>query len=535
MTSRHSYIENSLKARTIPELVLEATKYFADYPAIEDQGEVIYYSELSSRALDVARGLIKLGVKPGDRVALWAPNSARWVLATLGLQMAGAILVPVNTRMKASEACDIITRSGSQILFSVGDFLSNDYPAMISESCGDCLNMTIVMSARNGAHLDKCIDWNEFVEQGRCVDSSEVLQRTQMLSADSLSDLMFTSGTTGKPKGVMCSHGAAIRAFSEFARILTLKPGDRFLIVNPFFHTFGYKAGWLSCLLSGATILPHPVFDADEVLERIEKDQISVLPGPPTLYLSLLAHPDLKKKNLSSLRVASTGASTIPPVLIERMRNELGFDVVTTAYGLTECGGLATICDPSDPAETIAGTSGKAIPNTEVAIFDPEGHRLQANQSGEICIRGFHVMKGYFENPTATEEAIDSDNWLHTGDIGTLDDNGYLRITGRIKDMFIVGGFNCYPAEIEAALVEHPEIAQAAVIGVPDERMGEVGCAFIVRRLGSQLDEQSLIQWSRAHMANYKVPRIVRFLSALPVNASNKVDKLLLKRDYEKS
>lgn len=535
MTSMQTQLDLPLQAQTIPELVFEASRRFAGTAAIEDGGEVIDYADLASRALDVARGLIQLGVQPGDRVAVWAPNGARWILAALGLQMAGAVLVPINTRMKAAEATDIIQRSGSRILFSVGDFLDTDYPALLTECCANHLDMTIITSPRKGAPLANSLDWDAFIAQGDAVSESAARVRAGQLTGDSLSDLMFTSGTTGKPKGVMSAHGAALRSFSEFVRILGLVPGDRFLVVNPFFHTFGYKAGWLCCLLCGVTILPHPVFDADEVLERIEKDKVSVLPGPPTLYLSLLAHPELAKKDLSSLRVASTGASTIPPVLIERMRNELGFDVVTTAYGLTECGGLATICDPTDSAETIAGTSGKAIPGTEVAIFDKDGNRLGANESGEICIRGFHVMQGYFQNPEATAETIDTDKWMHTGDIGTLDEHGYLRITGRLKDMFIVGGFNCYPAEIEAALVEHPEVAQAAVIGVPDERMGEVGCAFIVKRHGCRLDEKGLIQWSRQNMANYKVPRQVRFVSALPVNASNKVDKLVLKRDYAKA
>ncbi|MBV0934703.1 FadD3 family acyl-CoA ligase [Marinobacterium weihaiense] len=535
MTSMQTQLDLPLKAQTIPELVFEASRRFAGTAAIEDGGKVIDYADLSQRALEVARGLMQLGVQPGDRVAVWAPNGARWILAALGLQMAGAVLVPINTRMKAAEATDIIERSGSRILFSVGDFLDTDYPAQLRDSCADLLDMTIITSPRAGAPLANSLDWEAFIDLGQAVSESAARVRASQLDGDSLSDLMFTSGTTGKPKGVMSAHGAALRAFSEFVRILGLVPGDRFLVVNPFFHTFGYKAGWLSALLCGVTILPHPVFDADEVLERIEKDNVSVLPGPPTLYLSLLAHPELANKDLSSLRVASTGASTIPPVLIERMRNELGFDVVTTAYGLTECGGLATICDPTDSAETIAGTSGKAIPGTEVAILDQDGNRLGANESGEICIRGFHVMQGYFQNPEATAETIDADKWLHTGDIGTLDARGYLRITGRLKDMFIVGGFNCYPAEIEAALVEHPEVAQAAVIGVPDERMGEVGCAFIVKRHGSQLDAKSLVQWSRQNMANYKVPRQVRFVSALPVNASNKVDKLVLKRDYAKA
>ncbi len=533
MNKMQAQVQVPLQANTIPELVFHASRQFAGRPAIEDQGECIDYGDLANRALQVARSLMQLGVQSGDRVAVWAPNSARWILATLGLQMAGAILVPINTRMKAAEARDIIERSGSRVLFSVGDFLDTDYPAMLAEDCAMLLDMTIVMSPRAGAPLVNCLDWDAFIERSGAVCASAAWARAGAVAADSLSDLMFTSGTTGKPKGVMGAHGAAIRAFSEFVRILGLVPGDRFLVVNPFFHAFGYKAGWLSCLLSGVTILPHPVFDADEVLERIERDRVSVLPGPPTLYLSLLAHPELAQKDLSSLRVASTGASTIPPILIERMQRELGFKVVTTAYGLTECGGLATICDPADPVMTIAGTSGRAIPGTEVAILDSSGEPLAAGETGEICIRGFHVMQGYFQNDAATAEAIDSDGWLHSGDIGALDAKGYLRITGRLKDMFIVGGFNCYPAEIEAALLEHPDIAQAAVIGVPDERMGEVGCAYIVRRQGSALAEKELIQWSRQHMANYKVPRLVRLVASLPVNASNKVDKLALKRDFE--
>jgi len=533
MTIIKKHHDTPLKAHTIPELVFEASRQFAGIPAIEEGLEVIDYADLSDRVLDVARGLIQLGVQPGDPVAVWAPNCARWILTALGLQMAGAVLVPINTRMKASEARDIITRSGSRMLFSTGDFLGSDYPALIAESCADWLDMTVVMSDRQGEPLANNLEWDAFIEQGKAISESTARARASQLSAESLSDLMFTSGTTGKPKGVMGAHGAALAAFAEFVQVLGLRPGDRYLIINPFFHAFGYKAGWLSCLLSGSTVLPHPVFDADEVLQRIEKDNVTVLPGPPTLYLSLLAHPELNDKDLSSLRVAVTGSSSVPPVLIERMRNELGFDVVTTAYGLTECGGFATICDPDDSAETIATTSGKAIPGTEVAILDPDGKPLAANENGEICLRGFHVMQGYFQNPEATAEAIDEERWLHTGDIGSLDENGYLRITGRLKDMFIVGGFNCYPAEIEAALVEHPEVAQAAVIGVPDERMGEVGCAFIVKRHGSSLDEKELIKWSREQMANYKVPRQVRMVSMLPVNASNKVDKLALKRDFE--
>ena len=322
-----------------------------------------------------------------------------------------------------------------------------------------------------------------------------------------------------------------VRAFAAFVHILDLQPGDRYLIVNPFFHSYGYKAGWVSCLLVGATILPHPVFDAQAVLQRVAADRISVLPGPPTLFLSMLAHPDLAKTDLCTLRVATTGAATIPPILIERMRRDLGFKTVVSAYGLTECGGVATMCDPADDAETVATTSGRAIPGTELRIVNAANRPLAAGETGEICLRGFHVTRGYFNDDKATAETIDGEGWLHTGDVGSLDERGYLRITDRLKDMFITGGFNCYPAEIEAGLSEHPAIAQVVVIGAPDERMGEVGCACVILRPEAALNEAELIAWARQRMANYKVPRYVRFREAFPVNASNKVLKRELREE----
>lgn len=526
--------ETKLLARvnSIPDLVFRAAEQYAGIAALEDGGICIDYADLPEQALKIARGLIHQGIQPGDRVAIWAPNSARWVLAALGLQMAGAVMVPLNTRMKALEAADILERSGAKVLFMVGDFLDVDYPEMILSACPETVALRVVMTPRSGTELPATLDWNDFVRLGEQVEPEVALKRAQSVTAEHLSDLMFTSGTTGKPKGVMSAHGACLQAFTEFVKVLGLQPGDRYLVVNPFFHAFGYKAGWLTCLLAGATIIPQTVFDAEEVFKRIEQERINVLPGPPTLYLSLLAHPLLASADLSSLRVAVTGAATIPPVLIERMREELGFKVVTTAYGLTECGGLATICSPDDDASTIASTSGRAIPGTEVTVQDPEGNILPTNEAGEICLRGFHVMQGYYQNEAATAETIDSDGWLHTGDIGTLDEHGNLKITDRLKDMFIVGGFNCYPAEIEAMLAKHPAIAQSAVIGVPDERMGEVGCAFVVCRHGEELQEAELIQWARQNMANYKVPRYVRFTTALPMNASNKVVKAELAEQF---
>ena len=511
----------------LPALLRQSAQQHGSRPAIVDGDITLTYADLLQRSEQVARSLIALNVQAGDRVALWAPNVYEWIVAACGVHAAGAILVPLNTRMKGAEAADILERSGAKLLFCIGDFLQQHYPALLRDCRPATLAHVVVLRGQPRADVALPGDhaWENFLALGQAVPVQQVHEREAALHADSTADLMFTSGTTGRPKGVMAAHGPTIRAFDEWARVVGLTPDDRYLIVNPFFHTFGYKAGWVAAFVQGATVYPEQVFDADAVLQRIARDRISFLPGPPTLFLTMLAHPRLQEFDLSSLRSSVTGAASVPPVLIRRMREELGIANVTTAYGLTECGGCATVCDPADSVETVASTCGRALPGTEVRCVDEEGHSVPPGQPGEVLLRGYHIMQGYFEDEAATREAIDAEGWLHTGDVGVLDDKGYLRITDRLKDMFIVGGFNCYPAEIERLLADHPDIAQVAVVGVPDERMGEVGCACIITRSGQPLDSAELIAWARAHMANYKVPRYVLNFESFPVNASNKVVK----------
>lgn len=511
----------------LPALLRQSAQQHGSRPAIVDGDITLTYADLLQRSEQVARSLIALNVQAGDRVALWAPNVYEWIVAACGVHAAGAILVPLNTRMKGAEAADILERSGAKLLFCIGDFLQQHYPALLRDCRPATLAHVVVLRGQPRADVALPGDhaWENFLALGQAVPVQQVHEREAALHADSTADLMFTSGTTGRPKGVMAAHGPTIRAFDEWARVVGLTPDDRYLIVNPFFHTFGYKAGWVAAFVQGATVYPEQVFDAEAVLQRIARDRISFLPGPPTLFLTMLAHPRLQEFDLSSLRSSVTGAASVPPVLIRRMREELGIANVTTAYGLTECGGCATVCDPADSVETVASTCGRALPGTEVRCVDEAGADVPPGQPGEVLLRGYHIMQGYFEDEAATREAIDAEGWLHTGDVGVLDDKGYLRITDRLKDMFIVGGFNCYPAEIERLLADHPDIAQVAVVGVPDERMGEVGCACIITRSGQPLDSAELIAWARAHMANYKVPRYVLNFESFPVNASNKVVK----------
>jgi acyl-CoA synthetase (AMP-forming)/AMP-acid ligase II len=468
------------------------------------------------------------GIAPGDRVAIWAPNIWEWVVALLGAQSAGAVVVPLNTRYKGHEAGDVLARSGARVLVTVNGFLGNDYVRLLRAAAIALPALERVVVLRGDLPAG-CEAFAEFLEKGSTVPIDEARARAAQVAPNDLSDILFTSGTTGSPKGVMTAHGQNLRAFLSWADLVGLTEGDRYLVVNPFFHSFGYKAGILASLMKGATIYPQAVFDVPEAVARIERDRITMLPGPPTLYQSILNHPDFGKVDLSSLRLAVTGAAPVPVELVEQMRREFALDTIVTAYGLTEACGVVTVCRPEDDAETISRTSGRAIPDVEVACVDDAGAEVARGEPGEVVVRGYNVLRGYFDDPAATAEAIDDDGWLHTGDIGVMDDRGYVQITDRKKDMFIVGGFNAYPAEIENAMLAHEAIGQVAVVGTADERLGEVGVAFVVLRPEAQLSEDDLIAWCRDRMANFKVPSRVLFVDELPLNATGKVLKYELR------
>jgi acyl-CoA synthetase (AMP-forming)/AMP-acid ligase II len=504
-------------------MVRDGAARYGAAPAVVDGTRRIDFATLATSAADAARALVAAGVRPGDRVAIWAPNSLEWIVAALGVTTAGAVLVPVNTRFRGAEAAYILTRSNARVLFTVRGFLDTDYPALLAEPDIPlpALERTVLLSGAPDAAADS---WDSFLARGDTAARSAVDARVASIGPDDPSDVVFTSGTTGNPKGVVMTHGQTLRAYLDWCDWADLRTGDRYLIVNPFFHIFGYKAGCLASLMRGATIYPLAVFDAGGVLDIVERERITVLPGAPTIYQSLLDHPDHERRDIGSLRLAVTGAADIPVELIRRVREELPFECIRTGYGLTEAG-TVTGSKPDDDFEHVATTVGVPWPGFEVRTVDESGRDTGVDAPGEVVVRGETVMRGYLDDPGATAAAIDGDGWLHTGDLGTFDADGYLRIVGRIKDMFIVGGFNAYPAEIENLLLRHPQVAQVAVIGVPDTRLGEVGMAFIVAEPGASPTPEVIIDWSRAHMANYKVPRFVSFVDALPVNATGKVVK----------
>ena len=497
-------------------------------PLAGPDGSRLSYRELGERVTAVAAALIAEGVAPGDRVAIWAPNTRHWVLAALGALSAGGVLVPVSTRFTGPEALDVISRSGARALFVAGDFLGVDrlgaLRAAAREASGAGGPGGTDAGGTGGAVLDDLRlvvrvpgDWAAFERRASAVSPAVVRERAEAVRPGDVSDIMFTSGTTGRSKGAMTSHERSLSVARAWADCAKLTSSDRYLVVNPFFHTFGFKAGLLACLVSGAALVPQPVFDAGQAMRLVEAERITVLPGAPTIYQMILDHPERGARDLSSLRLAVTGAADVPVALVERMRRELSFEVVLTGYGLTEAV-VATMCRPGDAAETVARTSGRAAAGFEVRIAG----------DGEILLRGPNLMLGYLDDPDATEAAVDADGWLHTGDAGRLDAAGYLTITGRLKDMYICGGFNVYPAEVEQVLARLDGVAESVVIGTPDPRLGEVGMAFVVRRPGHALDATDVLAFCRERLASCKVPRQVEFRDALPRNPSGKVLKRLL-------
>jgi acyl-CoA synthetase (AMP-forming)/AMP-acid ligase II len=511
------------EATTIAALLSSAAERGPDVVAVIDGDTRLTYAELHAEARTFAAGLVAAGITPGDRVAIWAPNGVRWIVAVLGTFHAGAVLVPINTRFKGAEAADILARSGARALVTVTDFLGTDYLQALAGSGIERPALATVVVA-SGPVPRGAVSWDDFRAGATEAALATADERAAALRPDDRSDVLFTSGTTGVPKGVVQTHGRTCRVALDWVAMTGLGPGDRYLMVNPYFHMFGLKAGILASVAAGATMLPEPVFDVDRVLARVAAERVTVLPGAPTVYQSILDHAGRDRYDLSSLRVAVTGAADIPVELIRRMDQELPFALIVTGYGLTEAG-TAMATSPDDDVETIASTVGRPRPGFELRIVDAEGAEVPPGATGEVLLRGGSVMAEYLDDPAATAATFTDEGWLRTGDLGVIGDDGCLRIVGRLKDMFIVGGFNAYPAEIENALLRHPAVQQAAVIGVPDARLGEVGMAFVVVRPGVATTGAEIIEWSRAQMANYKVPRAVEIVDALPLNATGKVLK----------
>ncbi|MCU1455149.1 MAG: AMP-dependent synthetase and ligase [Acidimicrobiales bacterium] len=511
---------------TIGALVEDAIARFPDLEAVVEGGERWTFRSLGDRIHEAARALIASGVAPGDRVSVWAPNIREWVVISLAIHSVGAVLVPINTRFKGGEAAYVLRKAKVRRVFTVTDFLDVDYVEVLRSEADLELDEIVVL---RGPSHPGATSWEDFVRRGADVDDAERTARVAAVSGEDPCHILFTSGTTGAPKGAVLGHAAVCTAYSVYADNVGLRTGDRYLIVLPFFHSFGLNAGILVCLMAGATIVAEPVFDVESVLERIVEERITAFPGAPTVYQTLLAAPAATREKLTTLRLAVVSSAAIPVEMIRQMSSVLKIDTIITGYGLTEASGIVAMCRHGDDPEVIAQTAGRTVEGMTIRIADEAGNELPAEVAGEVLVRGYTVMQGYFDDPEQTAQTIDAEGWLHTGDIGMIRADGNLVITDRMKDMYIVGGFNTYPAEIENVMSTHPAIAAVAVVGVPDERLGEVGSAFVIPASGVAADPDEIMAWCRGRMANYKVPRHVHVVEDFPLNATGKVLKFKLR------
>ncbi len=508
---------------TIPKMVRASAGRFGERDAVVDGPTRVSFAGIDRAMVRIARALVASGVEPGDRVALWAPNSAAWIAAALGVLAARAWLVPINTRLTGEEAAYILDKTDARLLFAPERFLGTDYFGSL-RAVAPGLRALHAEVTLPGPGEDRGPGWDEFLARGENVPAERVEALIADGTADEVSDVIFTSGTTGAPKGVMLRHGASLRAFELFNQSFQLGEGDRHLVTTPFFHCFGYKAGWMLSLMAGSVTHPLAVFDADAVLDMIQRDQITHMPGSPTMFWAVLDHPRRDDYDLSTLSNVMIGASSIPAVLVQRLRDELGIASIVTGYGLTENHATVSLTAADDPPDVVATTVGRPVAGVEVRIVDDAGNDVPTGQDGELLVRSPFRMTGYYGDEEATARTI-VDGWLYTGDIGVRDELGYLRITDRKKDMFVMGGFNVAPAEVEKALLGLDGVAQVAVVGMPDGYFGEVGAAFVIAKDGSELTIDDVVRYARQHLANFKVPRRVEIVDALPVNATGKVLK----------
>lgn len=503
----------------------------AERVAITEGDAHLTFGALEEASREVAAALIGFGIARGDRVAIWGVNSTEWVIAALGTQAAGGVLVPIGTRLRGREAADIVAASRARLIFcdrSFGDF---NYVDALRERELPTLDRIVVLNEAGGESDGPVISMGGLRSSPSRVDDAVLDARIAAGSGEDLADIIFTSGTTGRPKGVLTTHRKSLIACDvQAAEINRFTPDDVFAVTFPFAHNAGYRAGWQVSVLYGVRIIPVRTFSADDLLHLIEREGVTLLPSAPPVAQALIDHPERESTDLSTLRMIGVGGTTIPVRLIRDMQTKLGANtIVQTGYGMTEAAGQITITHDDDPPEVIATTVGHPLSNIRMKILGPDHQELKPGETGEVAVKGPQITDGYLDNPEATASAFTADGFLLTGDAGWLDEAGNLHLTDRIKDMYLVGGFNCYPAEIERFIAMMPGVAAVAVIGVEDERLGQVGRAFIVREPGAALTEEQVIAWCRAEMANYKVPRTVRFLDALPLNATGKVAKIELR------
>ena len=528
--------------KTLGDLLDQTVTKYSKEEAVVFNEERITYREMDRRVADFSKGLLTLGIKKGDKVGIWLSNRPEWAIAEFAVAKIGAVIVPLSTRFRAFDIEYILKQSDSTTLIMTDFFLKSNYLEVIKEICPELrsakpgeLNSKRLPSLINVICLSKkehpgMFSFQEIMEKGGdpSLDAPLKKIRSTLRSSDII-NIPYTSGTTGFPKGVMTTHEQYLGEIIAFRDRLTIKEKDRFLAAPPFFANFGNYFGILLPTLMGGCSIPVEFFAPEECLRLIEKEKITHFTGTPTMYSDILNHPNFAKYNLSSLRTGMTGASPASVQMINDVRSKMGVKTICNGYGMTENSGATTMTCGTDSAEVMAKTTGRPFPGVEIKIVDLKTKRdLPKNQIGELCTRGWIVMKGYYKMPDETEKCFDESGWFHTTDLGYIDDEDNFVITGRIKDMFISGGTNVYPAEVENFLYTFPKIQQVAVVGVPDERMGERGMAFIILKEGQTSNEKEILDFCKDKIANYKIPKYVKFVNEIPMAGVGKVQKFKL-------
>jgi fatty-acyl-CoA synthase len=482
------------------------------------------YRELNERVDALARGLVAAGLQTGDRLGIWSPNCAEWVLVQFATAKAGVILVNINPAYRAIELAYALRRSGCRMLVAARSFKTSDYAAMIEEVRGELPDLERVVFLGSP-------EW-ERLAAGEEATGGELRARADALQFDDPINIQYTSGTTGFPKGATLSHHNILNNGFFVAQACGYTEADRVCIPVPFYHCFGMVMGNLACTIHGACmVIPGPSFEPRHVLEAVTAERCTSLYGVPTMFIAELAEPDFASFDLTSLRTGIMAGSPCPAHVMRRVITEMHMEEVTICYGMTETSPVSTQTARGDELERRVGTVGRVHPHVEIKLVDPAtGRMVEHGEPGELCTRGYSVMLGYWEQPGDTAEAIDRAGWMHTGDLATMDEAGYVRIVGRSKDMIIRGGENVYPREIEEFLYTYPGVADVQVVGIPDERYGEEIVAFVRPEAGAQLDEDALREHCRARIAHYKVPRHVRFVTEFPMTVTGKVQKFKLRQ-----
>jgi fatty-acyl-CoA synthase len=507
-----------------------------------DRGLRYSYKEFNEVVERCARALIALGLEKGDHVAVWGQNVPEWVTLQFATGKTGTVLVTINPAYKANELRYVLEQSDAAVLFltegvkdvNFVEILQRAVPDLAEAESGEIEGLphlkNVVLIGDEAGSVPGLTPYREFVRGAEDVPEEDLRRRQDSLSADEVINMQYTSGTTGFPKGVQLTHANIVKNAFHIGECMELGPEDRVCIPVPFFHCFGCVLGTLNTVTHEGTMVPVENFDAEAVLQAVHEERCTALLGVPTMFIAELEHPDFEQYDTSSLRTGIMAGSPCPIEVMKKVVNVMGASEITIAYGQTESSPVITQTRTDDPIELRVSTVGRKLPEVEVKIVDVEtGEEAGTGEQGDLCTRGYHVMKGYYKMEDRTREVIDEDGWLHTGDLATIDDNGYVKITGRAKDMIIRGGENVYPREIEEFLYTHPEISDVQVYGVPDQKYGEQVAAAVIPKSGASLTEEDVKEFCRENIAQYKVPGYVDFVEEYPMTASGKIQKYKLR------